>query len=168
MTLHSDDPILPFGDPAHESEWLAQERALRRERLQLEPAGDDARSRRYRLVARVLREPLSAALPADFAQQLAARVAAAPARRPASATPFEFALMLVPAIALVVATAAVVAMYGDTWLPYITTILPAAHAPITRWLLTLAGCLGASWLLEQRQRHLPGPTDQVHTSARPS
>jgi hypothetical protein len=168
MTQHIDDPILPFGDPAHECEWRAQERALRRERLQLEPAGDDARGRCYRLVARVLREPLSDALPADFAQQLAARVAAAPARRPASDTSFEFALILVLAIALVVATAAVVVMYGGTWLPYITTILPAAHAPITRWLLTLAGCLGASWLLGQRQRHVPGSTDPVHTSVRPS
>lgn len=158
MTQHSDDPILPFGDPAHEREWLAQERAMRRERLQLDPAGDDGRSRRYRLLARALREPLPEALPADFAQQLAARVAAAPARRAASSGAFESTLALVLALVLAVAAGAVVAIYGSTWLPSFAALLPSPHAPATRWLLTLAGCLGVSWLLGQWQRHIHGPS----------
>ena len=47
---------------------------------------------------------------------------------------------------------------GDAWLPSFATILPTPHAPATRWLLALAGCLGASWLLGQWQRHVYGPT----------
>lgn len=159
MTIqHIDDHILSFDDATHEREWQAQENAMRRERLQLDPAGDDARSRRYRLLARALREPLPDALPADFARQMAARVAACPARRAASGTGFEFTLMLLLAIALAVAAVAVTAMYGDAWLPSFATILPTPHALATRWLLALAGCLGASWLLGQWQRHVHAPT----------
>lgn len=154
MTIqHIDDHIPPFDDATHEREWLAQENAMRRERLQLDPVGDDARSRRYRLLAHALREPLPDALPADFAQQMAARVAASPARQVASGTRFEFTLMLVLATVLAVAAAAVTAMYGDAWLPSFTTILPAPNAPATRWLLALAGCLGVSWLLGQWHPH---------------
>lgn len=153
MIQHIDDHIPPFDDAAQEREWLAQERAMRRERLRLDPAGDDARGRRYRLLARALREPLPDALPADFAQQMARRVAAVPTRRAASGTAFEFALTLALATALAVAAGVVVAMYGSAWLPSFVTILPTPHAPATRWLLALAGCLGASWLLGQWQRH---------------
>ena len=155
---HIDDHIPPFDDAAQEREWLAQENAMRRERLQLDPAGDDARSRRYRLLARALREPLPDALPADFARQIAARVAASPARRAASGTRFEFTLMLLLTIALAVAAVAVTAMYGDAWLSSFARVLPTPHSPATRWLLALAGCLGASWLLGQWQRHVYGPT----------
>lgn len=153
MIQHIDGHIPPFDDAAHEREWLAQEGAMRRERLQLDPAGDDARSRRYRLLARALREPLPDALPADFAQQLAARVAAAPARRGAPGRSFESTLTLALAIALAVTAIVVVAIYGSTWLPSFVTLLPPPHAPAIRWLLALAGCLGASWLLGLWQRH---------------
>lgn len=156
MIQHIDAPIPPFADAAREREWLAQERALQRERLQLDPAGDDARSQRYRLLARVLREPLPAALPADFAQQLAARIATAPARRSVPDTSFEFVLMAMLAIVLAVSTGVVAEIYGGAWLPSFATIVPTPRAPTTRWLLTLAGCLGASWLLGQWQRHVQG------------
>ncbi|HEY8328755.1 MAG TPA: hypothetical protein VIO59_09970 [Rhodanobacter sp.] len=159
MIQHIDDPIPPFDDAAHEREWLVQERAMRRERLQLDPAGDDARSRRYRLLARTLREPLPDVLPADFAQQLAGRVAATPAPRAASGSSFESTLTLALATVLAVAAGVVVAIYGSAWLPSFLTILPTPHAPTTRWLLALAGCLGASWLLGQWQRHAQGKTD---------
>ncbi len=158
MIQHIDDHIPPFDDAAHEREWLAQERAMQRERLQLDPAGDDARSRRYRLLARALREPLPDALPADFAQQLVARVAAAPARRTTSGARFESTLTLALATALVVAAGVAVAIYGGAWLPSFVTLLPTPHAPATHWLLALAGCLGASWLLGQWQRHAPEKT----------
>ncbi|GAA0887660.1 hypothetical protein [Rhodanobacter soli] len=158
MIKHIDDHIPPFDDAAHEREWLAQERAMQRERLQLDPAGDDARSRRYRLLARALREPLPDALPADFAQQLVARVAAAPARRTTSGTGFEATLTLALATVLAVAAGVVVAIYGGAWLPSFVALLPPPHAPATRWLLALAGCLGASWLLGQWQRRAPEKT----------
>lgn len=159
MIQHIDDHIPPFDDAAHEREWLAQERAMRRERLQLDPAGDDARSRRYRLLARALREPLPDALPADFAQQLAARVAAAPARRTTSGARFEATLTLALATVLAVAAGVVVAIYGGAWLPSFAALLPTPHAPATRWLLALAGCLGASWLLGQWQQYAQGKAD---------
>ncbi len=149
MIQHIDDHIPPFDDAAQEREWLAQENAMRRERLQLDSTGDDARSRRYRLLARTLREPLPDALPEDFARQLAARVAAGPAGRSV-----ESLLALALAIALAVAAGAVVAIYGGTWLPSFAALLPAPHAPATHWLLALGGCLGASWLLGLWQRQI--------------
>ena len=159
MIQHIDDHIPPFDDAAYEREWLAQERAMQRERLQLDPAGDDARSRRYRLLARALREPLPDALPADFAQQLAARAAAAPARRAVPGRSFESTLTLALAAVLAVAAGVVVVIYGSAWLPSFVTLLPTPHASATRWLLALAGCLGASWLPGLWQWHTQGKTD---------
>ncbi len=148
----TDDHIPAFDDAAREHEWLAQERALRRERLQLDPAGDDARSRRYRLLARVLREPPGETLPADFAQRVAERAAAASTRQGAPGPRFEFVLMLALATALIVAAGMVTMIYGSAWLPSFRAVLPAPHTPATGWLLILAGCLGASWLIGQSQR----------------
>lgn len=149
MNHPNDDGMPPFDDAAREREWLAQESAMRRERLHLDPAGDDARSRRYRLLARTLREPLPDGLPADFAIRMATRVAATPT----STLRFEFVLMIALAIALVIAATAVTAIYGSAWLPSFSALLPAPQAPASGWLLTLAGCLGVSWLLGQWQRH---------------
>jgi hypothetical protein len=151
MNQHIDDNIPPFDDPTSEREWLAQERAMRRERLHLDSAGDDARGRRYRLLARALREPLRDSLPADFATRVT-RVAARVAAAPASTARFEFVLMTALAIVLAIAAGAVTAIYGSEWLPSFRAILPAPQAPASRWLLALAGCLGVSWLLGQWQR----------------
>lgn len=160
MNHDIDNHIPVFDDPAREREWLVQEQAMRRERLHLDAVNDDARMRRYRLLARALREPLPHALPADFARQLAEQVAAGPAaRRAASDTRFEFVLLLTLATVLAVAAGAVVAMYGGMWLPSFVAILPAPQAPTTRWLLALFGCLGTSWLLGQWQRYAQGRTN---------
>ena len=51
---HEIDDIPRFNDPILEREWLAQENAVRRERLHLGSSGDNARSQHYRLLARVL------------------------------------------------------------------------------------------------------------------
>lgn len=161
MNQHLDDPILPFDDAAHEREWLAQERAMRRERLQLDPAGDDARSRRYRLLSRTLREPLPDALPADFARQVAARVAAAPSRQVTSGGRLESALLLALGGALILAAGIVTAIYGHAWLQPFGELLPAFPGSTLGWLLALGGCLAASWLLGHWQ---PPP----RTTATPS
>jgi hypothetical protein len=149
MNQHHDDDVLPFDDAASEREWLAQETALRRERLHLDPAGDDARSRRYRLLARTLREPLAGGLPVDFAQQVAARVAASPKR----IVRVEVVLAIALVVTLAIVAAAVTVTYGSEWMPSFDAILPAPQAPATRWMLALAGCLGGSWLLGHWQRH---------------
>jgi hypothetical protein len=145
----------PFEDRAHEREWQAQERALQAERLGLDPSSGDERVRRYRLLARALREPMPAALPADFAQQMAARVAAVPAHDTAGDSRFEFMLTGTLIAVLVVAAVVVTADYGSAWLPAFRQLLPASGTAATNWLLALGGCLGASWLLGLWQRPAP-------------
>jgi hypothetical protein len=152
MNPHTSNHVPPFADAAHEREWLAQERALQRERLQLDPTDDDARSRSYRLLARVLREPSGATLPADFAQQVAARAAATPLPTTAPESRFEFVLTLALGLVLLVAAGAVIATQGSAWLPAFRAVVPASPALANGWLLALAGCLGASWLLGQWQQ----------------
>jgi hypothetical protein len=141
---------VPSFDDAHEREWQAQEHALKAERLGLDPAGDDARVRRYRVLARTLRQPLPETLPADFAQRVAARVATLPAM---SASAESILLILLAGI-FVVAAGVVLARDEQTWLPAIRATLPAADPQGLRWPLAFVGCLGLSWLLSQWQRHV--------------
>lgn len=152
MIPHDKDHVPAFDDDALEREWLVQEAAMRRERLQQDPAGDDARSRRYRLVARSLREPLPESLPADFARQLAAQAGVVPSTAASSGGSLESRLMLALTSIFVVAVVTVIAIYGSTWLPSFAALLPNPQAPGIRWLLALAACLGASWLLERWPR----------------
>lgn len=147
MNHDIDDTIPPFDDPAHEREWLAQEQAMRRERLQLDPARDDPRTRRYRLLAHALREPLQDSLPDDFARQVAAQANARPLRQSPGDTRLELLPMVVLGIVLVLAAGVVTLIYGSTWLPSIRAALPAPGPSATRWLLAFAGCIGTSWLL---------------------
>jgi len=148
----------PFDDPAREREWQVQERARDAERRGLDPAADDARVRRYRLLARALREPMPGALPADFARRMAAQVAAAPSRRQVAGTRFESTLASALVVMLLVAGGVVLAYYGNAWLPAFRGLLPSSGTPATGWLLALGGCLGASWLLGLWQRHAHGST----------
>ncbi|HKR77016.1 MAG TPA: hypothetical protein VJR95_10135 [Rhodanobacter sp.] len=155
--MNHEHDLPPFSDPALEREWQAQERALQAERLGLDPANGDARVRRYRLLARTLRESMPDALPADFARQMAAQVAAAPTRRPVTGTRFESALASALIAVLLMAGGVVLAYYGNAWLPAFRGLLPSSSAPATGWLLALGGCLGASWLLGLWQQHTHGP-----------
>lgn len=157
---HDDAPFdnRPFGNPAQEREWQAQERALQAERLGLDPSNGDERVRRYRLLARALREPMPHALPADFARRMAARVAAAPARAGADDSRLEFVLIGTLVAVMVVAAGVVVADYGSAWLPAFRRLLPASGAPATDWMLALGACLGVSWLLGLWQRPVHAPT----------
>lgn len=157
---HDTDHIPSFDDPAEEREWLAQERAMRRERLHLDPAGDDARSQRYRLLARALRTPLPDILPPDFAQQVSARVSA-PARPPAMA--LERALTSALVGVLLLAGVTVTFLYGNPWWASFKMLLPAPAA--AQWMLSLLGCLGLSWVLGLWSRRAsfpsaPRPSDQ--------
>lgn len=138
----------PFDDPARAREWQAQEYALDAERRGSDPAADDARVRRYRLLARALREPMPDALPADFARRMAAQVAAAPSRQVAGLR-IESTLANALVVLLLVAGGVMLALYGNIWLPAFRHLLPA---PAANWLLALGACLGASWLLGQWQR----------------
>ena len=140
MNQIGDDNLPPFDDAASEREWLAQEHAMRR----------------YRLLARALREPPQESLPADFAQRVAAQATNLPARGTVSITGSEFFLMSALAIVLVTATIVVTVLYGSTWLSSISTALPVPDTLAVRWTLAFAGCIGLSWLLAQWQPHSHG------------
>lgn len=143
----------PFADPAREREWQAQERALHAERMGRDPCADDARTRRYRLLARALREPLPDALPADFAEQMESRVTAAPIRGTAADARHAWGVIVGLVAALTVLAGAMLVFYDDTWWPAFRGLLPAHGVPGKGWILALGGCLGASWLLELWQDH---------------
>ncbi len=149
MNLNTDNHVPPFEDPAHEREWLAQERARQCERLQLDGVGEDARSQSYRLLARALRAPLPETLPAQFAQRVAACAAAGPAKRVLADSRFELVLTLALGLVLIAAAGTTMTIYAGAWLPAFHALLPAPQAPASGWLLALAGCLGASWLCGQ-------------------
>ena len=146
-------PVPPFDD-AHEREWQAQEHALQAERLGLNPAGDNAHVRRYRLLARTLRQPLPETLPGDFAQQVAARVATLPAMSGSAGSRFESILLILLAGVFVVAAGVVLARDEQTWLPAIRALLAAADPQGLRWPVAFVGCLGLSWVLSQWQRYV--------------
>ena len=55
------------------TEWEDQQRAVRDERIGAGSAGTEPRIAQYRLIARVLREPVQDGLPPDFAAMVAAR-----------------------------------------------------------------------------------------------
>ncbi|MDQ6648347.1 MAG: hypothetical protein M3Y93_14165 [Pseudomonadota bacterium] len=141
---HETDDIPRFDDPAHEREWLAQESAMRRERLHLDPAGDEPRSQRYRLLTRALRTATANALPTDFAQQMNAIVSTPVHRRtPAMALEQVMTSALIGVLLLTAVTVTV--LYGASWWPSFEVMVPAAAA--ARWWLALLGCLGMSWML---------------------
>jgi hypothetical protein len=136
--------IPPFDDAAREREWLAQENAMRRERLHLDPHGDDARTKRYRMLARALRQPLDENLPPDFARQLAAQVGAA---RPTSrGAGFELGLTAVLCLALLVSSIVVSMKYGDAWLRPLIALSPSTSSS-WRLLLALAACMAFTGLI---------------------
>ena len=156
MNHDIDDTIPPFEDAAHEREWLLQERAMRRERLHLDPAGDDAKALRYRMLAHALRQPLQESLPPDFARHVAALAAAGMAAKPTTGIRFEFALTISLLIIFALAAGWATASYGSAWLPSISATLPAPDPSAIRWLLAFAGCIGMSWLLGSWQQHKHG------------
>jgi hypothetical protein len=141
---HDSDHLPGFDDPQQEHEWLAQENAMRRERLHLDPAGDNARSQRYRLLARTLRTAPADGLPADFAQQMSARVSTAEHTRTPALT-FERLLTKTLIGALVLAAATVTIIYGSSWWPAFKLLLPASAT--SQWGLALSGCLAVNWAL---------------------
>lgn len=153
MIPHDEDHVAVFDDGELEREWLVQESAMRRERLHIDTASDDARSQRYRLIARSLSQPMTVSLPEDFARQLAVRAGAVPSSATPSGASLESRLMVALTSTFVLAVVAIIAIYGSTWLPSFTALVPNPQAPATRWLVALAGCLGMSWLLGRWPQH---------------
>jgi hypothetical protein len=153
---HKIDDIPRFDDPALEREWQAQENAMRREHLHLDPTGEDPRSQRYRLLARALRATPPDSLPGDFAQRVSALAAAS---EPARTTAMTLEMILAATLASLLLLTAVTAtfIYGATWWPAFAALQPTPAT--TQWLLALVGCLGLSWLAGAGSRLSTEPHD---------
>jgi len=123
----------------NEREWLAQQIAVWREQAAPGSGDIDARDRPYRLIARGLREPLPAGLPANFARRMAARAAAAEASR------FEVCALIGLMATLAVCAVAMVIRFGGEWM---------AGPSGGGWPFALAACIGASWLIDQWKRRV--------------
>jgi hypothetical protein len=134
-----------------EREWLAQERALRSERLHATETGDPLVAR-YRLVMRALRQPRPDGLPADFAAQMARRVNA---RAPLDLGVEQLLLRALTAV-LTLSASAAAWWYGPSAWQAIAAVWPQSSASAATWAVALAVCVGGSWILDRwRQRGTP-------------
>ena len=136
---------IPNG-PLGEREWDAQERALRAE-AEGAALGQDPLVARYRVVARALRQPMPPALPANFAQMLAARVGRAPLD-----TRVERTLTGALTVLLLASAAVVAALYGGEWLRASLALLPPVSASALDWLLAGVAGVATSWSLSALAR----------------
>jgi hypothetical protein len=127
--------------PLDEREWEAQERALQAEATGA-AVGQDPLVARYRVVARALRQPMPPALPANFAQMMAARVGRAPLDLRVERTLTGALTLLLLASALVVA-----ALYGGQWLRASLALLPPLSSTALDWVLAGAAGVAMSWAL---------------------
>lgn len=123
-----------------EREWQAQEEALRDERLGLGRPTADARAVAYRRIAQALRMPPPVALPADFAAELARRVAA-----PRVDMRLEHWLVGVLVAVFGIAAGIVAWLYGGDWLGTSAAFAPQlANGTTLKWVLAVIGCLAVA------------------------
>ncbi len=130
-------------DRRQQREWQAQERALREER-ECNDVIADSRIAQYRMIARALREPMPDLLPADFATNLAARVAHAPLD-----TRLERWLLGLLTGAMMVSGIVAMLMYGAGWWQAVASSVPDTSGTTLNWIYAVGACMGGSWLLEQ-------------------
>lgn len=148
MSKHRDIDF--FKDPAAEREWQAQEAAMHAARAG-EPTTDDARSRTYRQIDAALRADDAITLPADFAEQLAAKAGPVPTAATAPETGLEKQLTRLLLAALVIAGLVVAVLEGGSWFQADPAAWSVAGNP---WVLALLVCLGASQGAELLRRRL--------------
>ncbi len=143
----------PFPNDDAEREWQAQERALRHERLGLDPTGDEDSVRRYRAVSRALSQPLDVALPADFARRVA-RLAEKPTLADAPDSRFERTLTWVLGLGLGITIVVGLVLFGGNTVPLIDNAKTLGLLT-NQWLWALAACALVSampqWLNARRR-----------------
>ena len=122
-----------------EREWDAQERAMQAEAAGAPDARDPLEAR-YRVVSRALREAMPPALPANFAEMMAARVGRAPLD-----TRVEGALANLLTGLLVLSGLVVAVMYGADWLRASLALLPPMSGGAVQWIV--AGAAGVAMSL---------------------
>src|SRR5438876_500602 len=83
--------------------------------------------------ARALRQPPAVALPEDFAEQVAARVAASPVISQPASSRVESVLLAVLVSILVVSAGVILARGESSWLPTIRDGLLATDSANIRW-----------------------------------
>lgn len=147
MSKHRDIDF--FKHPAAEREWQAQEAALRAAREGRAPA--DARDAAYRHIDATLRADDAIGLPADFAEQIAAKAGPAPTAATAPETGLEKQLTRLLLAALVIAGLVVAVLEGGSWFQADPAAWSVAGNP---WVLALLACLGASQGAEWLRRRL--------------
>ncbi len=130
-------------DRRQDLEWQAQERAVREERERNNVIAD-SRIAQYRLVARALRQPMPDLLPADFAKNLAARVAHVPLD-----TRLERWLMCLLTGAMIVSGIVAMLIHGAGWWQAVASSVPDTSATTINWICAVGACMGGSWLLER-------------------
>lgn len=128
-------------------EWLAQERAREEERRgqPLAPAGLDPAERavaEYRLIARALRTPAMEPLPMDLAAQIVGHVASVQAL----GERVERWMLRILGLLLAAIAAGAVGIYGASWAPAFTELLPDLTGQAVGWGGLLLVCLAASFL----------------------
>lgn len=147
MSKHRDIDF--FKHPAAEREWQAQEAAMRAAREGRAPA--DARDAAYRHIDAALRADDAISLPADFAEQLAAKAGPVPTATTAPETGLEKQLTRLLLAALVIAGLVVAVLEGGSWFSADPAAWSVAGNP---WVLALLACLGASQGAEMLRRKL--------------
>ena len=148
MNPEDRDTPTPNGAGIDPREWEAQERALRAERLKFDAGHGDARTAQYRMIARALRQPPVSPMPADFAAQVAARVAGAPRMDER----VEAWLQRILSGLLAIVAAGALAMYGPQWMPAFTGLLPDGAGAVTGWAGAVALCAAMTWGLQHLRR----------------
>lgn len=147
MSKHRDIDF--FKHPAAAREWQAQEAAMQAAREGRAPA--DARDAAYRRIDQALRADDAIGLPADFAEQLAAKAGRVPTAATAPETGLEKQLTRLLLAALVIAGLVVAALQGGSWFQADPAAWSVAGNP---WVLALLACLGASQGAEWLRRRL--------------
>jgi hypothetical protein len=139
-----------------EREWQAQERAMQCERAGVEVTDGDAASAEYLSIARALRQPLDAGLPADFASRVA-NLATARVRPAGVDSRFEQGLLVVLGVSMGIAALVAAWVYGAGWMQSMLNPLAAPFGHVGKaslaWPLALASCLVLSWLSGHLHRH---------------
>lgn len=147
MSKHRDIDF--FDQPAAAREWQAQEAALQAAREGRAPA--DAREAAYRRIDAAVRADDAIGLPADFAEQLAAKAGPVPTAATAPETGFEKHLTRLLLAVLVISGLCVALLEGGNWFHADPAAWSVAGNP---WLIALLACLGASQGAEWVRRRL--------------
>jgi hypothetical protein len=136
-------------DPHAAQEWSDQERAWREERLGVPSTHAEPRVAQYRLLARIMREPVEDSLPGNFAALVAERAEAASEMSRYTVEGWIYRAFL-SALALI----AVVFFAGDAvvLLQHVFGSggggVGEAQATVGRWVFAIAVCIAVSFVFE--------------------